>query len=137
MPNAQSMDRLVGGARGWLALDSKRAWTSSHGRTWSKPVSGPDVTSDAIVDDSGYVAVGWVGSLPGETCGDQRPFAGHTWTSADGRVWKLMRVTKEFSTAMVMHLVVVDRTLIGYGHRFDPNGGEVMPVARWTDTLRP
>ena len=36
---------------------------------------------------------------------------------------------------MVTHLVVVDRTLIGYGQRFGENPGEVMPVARWTATL--
>jgi hypothetical protein len=73
--------------------------------------------------------------LPGETCGDQRPFAGHTWTSADGRVWERMPVTKEFSGAMVTHLMVVDRTLVGYGQRLGDNGSETMPVARWTDAL--
>ena len=46
-----------------------------------------------------------------------------------------MPVTKEFSTAMVTHLIVVDRTLIGYGQRFGHDGGEVMPVARWTAAL--
>jgi hypothetical protein len=134
-PTVATVGRIAGGARGWVALDSEHAWTSPDGRTWSKPVSGPDVASDVIVDDAGYVAVGWVGSLPGETCGDQRPFAGHTWTSADGAVWERMPVQKEFSRAMVTRLLVVDRTLVGYGQRFgdDPLAG--MPIARWTDTL--
>lgn len=134
LPNVTSMERLVGGGRGWVALDSNKAWTSPDGRAWSEAVSGPDVASDVVVDDSGYIAVGWVGSLPGETCGDQRPFAGHTWTSADGRVWNRMPVTKEFSRAMVTRLLVVDRLLIGYGQRISeiPEG---MPVARWTNSL--
>lgn len=135
LPKVKTMERVAGGARGWVALNSHMAWTSRDGRTWSKAVSGPDVASDVIVDDAGYVAVGWIGSLPGETCGDQRPFAGHTWTSADGRVWKLMPRTKEFSSAMVMHLMIEDRTLIGYGQRFDATSGETMPIARWTDAL--
>ena len=67
----------------------------------ARGVSGPDVAADVIADESGFVAVGWVGSLPGETCGDQRPFAGHTWTSADGRTWEQMPGGKEFSAAMV------------------------------------
>ena len=89
-----------------------------------------------IVDDAGYIAVGFVGSLPGETCGDQRPFAGHTWTSSDGKVWERMKVTDEFKAAMVTKLLVVDRTLVGYGQRIegDPSG-DGLPVAAWTDTL--
>jgi hypothetical protein len=129
-----SMARVAGGARGWVALDGKRAWTSPDGRTWSKAVPGPDVTADVVVDSSGFVAVGFVGSLPGETCGDQRPFAGHTWTSSDARVWKRMPVRKEFKAAMVTRLVVVDRTLIGFGQRLAESSDE-MPVARWTAAL--
>ena len=98
-----------------------------------------DLTSsaDVIVDDAGYVAVGSVGSLPGETCGDQRPFAGHTWTSSDGSTWALMPVTTEFEGAMVTNLLVVDRTLVGYGLEIavDPTEALALPVAQWTDTL--
>ena len=117
LKDAKTMERVVGGPRGWVALDSNRAWTSRDGREWGEGLPGPDVTADVIADDSGFVAVGYVGSWPHETCGDQRPFAGDTWTSSDGRIWERMPVSKEFSTATVMRLMVVDRTLIGYGHR--------------------
>jgi hypothetical protein len=126
---------VAGGARGWVALDGARAWTSADGKSWSKGVAGPDVDSDVIVDDAGYVAVGYVGSLPGETCGDQRPFAGHTWTSADGKIWQRMPVTNEFKAAMVAKLLVVDRTLNGYGQQLKDNDGNGFPVAGWTDAL--
>src|SRR5215203_725813 len=134
LKGATSMATVAGGARGWVALDGQRAWTSPDGRAWSKAVPGPDVTADVIVDPSGFVAVGFVGSLPGETCGDQRPFAGHTWTSADGRIWKRMPVRKEFKRAMVTRLMIVDRTLIGFGQRLEKSYGE-MSIARWTAAL--
>jgi hypothetical protein len=132
--DAVTLDGVAGGPRGWVALSPNDAWTSRDGREWGKAVSGPDVASDVIGDDAGFVAVGWVGSLPGETCGDQRPFAGHTWTSADGLVWQRMPDSKEFEAAMVTRLMVVDRTLVGYGARLggDP---ESMAVARWTAAL--
>lgn len=133
--DATGVAELAGGARGWVAIGESQAWTSPDGRAWGEAVPGPDVASDLIADDSGFVAVGYVGSLPGETCGDQRPFAGHTWTSSDGRVWEQMPVTEEFSSAMVTHLVVVERTLVGYGQRIPGEGSDKMPVARWTATL--
>ena len=133
-----TVDRVAGGDRGWVALGQNKAWTSADGVTWGKGVAGPDVDSDVVVDDAGYIAVGFVGSLPGETCGDQRPFAGHTWTSADGKVWQRMAVTDEFKSAFVAKLVIADRTLAGYGQTIkggeDGNG---LPAAAWTDTLPP
>jgi hypothetical protein len=137
LPDMGTVERVAGGARGWVALGENRAWTSADGTTWSDGVPGPDVSADVIVDDAGYVAVGSVGSLPGETCGDQRPFAGHTWTSSDGSTWAQMPVTTEFEGAMVTNLLVVDRTLVGYGLEiaFDPTEAFALPVAQWTDTL--
>ena len=122
LQDVAAIDRVAGGTRGWVALGDNRAWTSADGQTWGKGVPGPDVDQDVIVDDAGYVAVGYVGSLPGETCGDQRPFAGHTWTSADGKTWERMPVTKAFESAMVTNLLVVDRTLLGYGQRIEGDG---------------
>jgi len=46
-----------------------------------------------------------------------------------------MPATDEFSSAMVTRLVVVDRTLVGYGSRIGKDAGDVMPVARWTASL--
>jgi hypothetical protein len=135
LPDVATIGKVAGGDRGWVALGDNRAWTSTDGQTWSKGVAGPDVGSDVIVDDSGYVAVGFVGSLPGETCGDQRPFAGHTWTSSDGVTWDRMKVTDEFRDAMVTKLLVVDRTLVGYGQRIKGDDGSSLPVAQWTDAL--
>jgi hypothetical protein len=138
LEDVASIGRVAGGDRGWVALDGAKAWTSADGVTWSKGVPGPDVESDAIVDDAGYVAVGFVGSLPGETCGDQRPFAGHTWTSADGKIWERMPVTNEFKSAFVSKLLVVDRTLAGYGQTIKGvDEGNGFPAAAWTDTLPP
>jgi hypothetical protein len=130
-----SISRVAGGDRGWVALGDNRAWTSADGMSWGEGVPGPDVDSDVVVDDAGYVAVGFIGSLPGETCGDQRPFAGHTWTSADGKIWQVMPVTDEFESAMVTKLLVVDRTLVGYGQRIPEDASNGLPVAQWTDTL--
>lgn len=135
LPNVAAIERVAGGARGWLALGGNKAWTSADGTTWGKGVPGPDVSADAIVDDAGYVAVGSVGSLPGETCGDQRPFAGHTWTSGDGTTWQRMPVTKEFKQALISKLLVVDRTLLGYGQRVVGDDGSNLPAAAWTDEL--
>lgn len=135
LTDVASPSLVTGGARGWVALGSNLAWTSSDGRSWSSGVPGPDVAADAIVDEAGFVAVGWVGSLPGETCGDQRPFAGHTWSSADGQAWEQMPVTDEFEAAMVTRVLLVDRTLVGYGGRIGSAGGDDMRVGRWTAPL--
>lgn len=128
------VERVSGGSRGWVAIGSNLAWTSVDGRHWATGVGGPDVASDLVADDAGFVAVGWVGSLPGETCGDQRPFAGHTWTSSDGRSWQQMPIGPEFTAAMVTRLLIVDRTLVGYGQRLAGADG-LMPVGRWTAPL--
>ena len=137
LPDVASIERVAGGGRGWVALSQNRAWTSTDGITWGKGVAGPDVDAGVIVDDAGFVATGYVGSLPGETCGDQRPFAGHTWTSADGRTWQRMPVTTEFEGAFVTALLVVDRNLIGYGQVIAGDGGDGLPAAAWSDRLPP
>jgi hypothetical protein len=135
------ISQVAGGVRGWVALGSaveaaNLAWASSDGRSWSEAMSGPDVESDIIGDEAGFIAVGHVGSLPGETCGDQRPFAGHTWTSSDGRTWQRMPVTDEFRTAAVHKLLRVDRTLVGFGVRLpNDDSPEDMLVGRWTAPL--
>jgi hypothetical protein len=47
-----------------------------------------------------------------------------------------MPVTKGFRSAMITHLVVVDRTLVGYGLRIgDEAINDGMPVGRWTAHL--
>jgi len=126
---------VAGGARGWIALGSNLAWASPDGRLWSRGFPGPDVDADVIVDDAGFIAVGFVGSLPNETCGDQRPFSGHTWTSADGRRWQQSQHTDEFETSMVTRLLVVDRTLVGYGQRIQTMVDDNMDIGRWTAPL--
>jgi hypothetical protein len=83
----------AGGPRGWVALGVREsgsgqvAWYSADGLTWELASTGPDVSTALIGVDAGFVATGSVGSLGDETCGDQRDFHGHTWTSADGRMW--------------------------------------------------
>jgi len=110
----------AGGPRGWVAVGSANetgapaAWASEDGRTWRSVGTGPDVSWDLVADDAGFVAVGYVGSLPGETCGDQRPFEMKTWTSVDGDAWTLQPSTED-GLASVLQAVVVDRTLLGMG----------------------
>jgi hypothetical protein len=134
LPTTGTADVVAGGERGWVALSYTDAWTSVDGRSWTTVDGGPDVASDAIADDAGFIAVGYVGSLPGETCGDQRPFAGHTWTSADGRTWQQMPDTDAFGSAFVSRLLVVDRTLVGYGQRIGTSA-DGLAVGRWTAPL--
>jgi hypothetical protein len=130
-----SIARIAGGPRGWVAIGDGVAWHSADGRSWTRATSGPDVAADLIADDAGFVAVGWIGSLPGETCGDQRPFAGHTWTSSDGRTWQRMPVTKEFKAAMVAKLLLDGRTLVGFGNRTDGGFDDRLPVQTWSASL--
>jgi hypothetical protein len=135
--------RATGGPRGWVALgatDSATpyiAWHSADGRNWEKAATGPDVSASLIGVDAGFIATGAVGSLGGETCGDQRDYHGHTWTSADGRTWQRMAVSNDFEWASVSELLVVGRNLVGIGgsypgprHYYD----SLVPT-RWTAPL--
>lgn len=135
--------RAAGGPRGWVALgatDSATpyvAWYSDDGRHWEEAETAPDVYTSIIGVDAGFIATGAVGSLGGETCGDQRDHHGHTWTSADGRTWQRMAVRKDFEWASVSQLMVVGRNLVGIGgsypgpeHFFD----SFVPT-RWTAPL--
>ena len=45
-----------------------------------------------------------------------------------------MRVSHEFKAAMVTRLLVVDRTLVGYGGRIISDG-ENLVIGRWTAAL--
>jgi hypothetical protein len=139
-----AVSAAAGGPRGWVAVGTANetgaavAWASDDGRTWRTTGTGPDTASDLVADDAGFVAVGYVGSLPGETCGDQRPFEMKTWTSVDGDARTLQPATDE-GLASVLQAVVVDRTLLGMG--IDWTTGEVMdgsgaPTA-WTAPLPP
>jgi hypothetical protein len=134
LPDVAWVARVAGGPAGWAAIGDGRAWTSKDGRSWSNAAPGPDVDSDLVADEAGFIAVGYIGSLPGETCGDQRPFAGHTWTSVDGATWRRMPLTEGFKTAMVTKLLVVDRSVLGFGQRAD-SGYEEMDVLRWSAPL--
>ena len=131
-----NVHKIVGGPRGWVAFgDDSLAWASPDGRRWTDADWGPDVAADVIADQSGFIAVGWVGSLPGETCGDQRPFAGQTWTSSDGMTWQRMPGGDDFSSAAVTKLFISDRTLVGFGFRIGNWPDEPMRVGRWTAQL--
>jgi len=134
----------AGGSHGWVAIGEANesgasvAWASDDGRAWRKVGTGPDVFSDLLADDAGFIAVGYVGSVPGETCGDQRPFEMRTWTSVDGDVWTLQPSGDE-GIASVLQAVVVDRTLLGLGIDWetpDIGSGTGEPVA-WTAPLPP
>ena len=138
------VSEAAGGPRGWVAVGSANetgapaAWASEDGRTWRSVGTGPDVSWDLVGDDAGFVAVGYVGSLPGETCGDQRPFEMRTWTSVDGDAWTLQPSTED-GLASVLQAVVVDRTLLGMGidwTKGDVGSGTGEPTA-WTAPLPP
>jgi hypothetical protein len=135
--------RAAGGPLGWVAFgatDSATpyvAWYSEDGRHWEKAKTGPDVYTSIIGVDAGFIATGAVGSLGGETCGDQRDYHGHTWTSADGRTWQRMAVSKDFEWASVSELMVVGRNLVGIGGSYPGSGHfyDAFVPTRWTAPL--
>ena len=80
---------------------------------------------------------GYVGSLPRGKRGDERPFAGsHVDLGRRSCLEADARDERNSRKAMVTHLTVVDRTLVGYGsaNRGD-DYAEAIPVARWTAAL--
>jgi len=136
--------RAAGGPLGWVALgatDSATpyvAWHSGDGRHWEKAATGPDVWTSVIGVDAGFIATGSVGSLGDETCGDQRDFHGHTWTSADGRTWQRMAVSTDFEWASVSELMVVGRNLVGIGGSYPGSTehfSDSFVPTRWTAPL--
>jgi hypothetical protein len=46
-----------------------------------------------------------------------------------------MPVTEAFKESMVTNLLVVDRTLLGYGQQLSDFDGTGFPAASWTDKL--
>jgi hypothetical protein len=130
----------AGGPRGWVALGTRGstpvAWYSEDGRTWERAATGPDVTSSILGVDAGFIATGSVGSLMDETCGDQRAYHGHTWTSADGRTWQHMAASKDFEWASVSALLVVGRNLVGIGGSYPGvHASDSFVPTRWTAPL--
>jgi hypothetical protein len=131
--------RAAAGPRGWVALGSPgggqtgSAWYSADGETWELAPTGPDVSAAIIGVDAGFVATGAVGSLRDETCGDQRDYHGHTWTSADGRSWQRMPPTADFEWASIAAMLDVGPNLVGIGVSYP---GEHFSTsaepARWT-----
>jgi hypothetical protein len=139
-----SVSRAAGGPQGWVALGVRGsgstpvAWYSADGVTWERAVTGPDVSTSVIGVDAGFIATGSVGSLNDETCGDQRDFHGHTWTSADGRTWQRMAVSKDFEWAAVSELLVVGRNLVGIGGSYPGSTehfSDSFVPTRWTAPL--
>ena len=138
-----SVYRAAGGPLGWVALGAQDsatphlAWYSQDGRNWEQAATGPDVYTSVTGVDAGFIATGAVGSLGGETCGDQRDYHGHTWTSADGRTWQRMAVSKDFEWASVSELIVVGRNLVGIGGSYPGSGHfyDAFVPTRWTAPL--
>ncbi len=137
--NQDRVGELAAGPRGWVALGSSTshdgpvAWYSADGETWELAPTGPDVSTAIIGVDAGFVATGAVGSLRDETCGDQRDYHGHTWTSADGRSWQRMPPTADFEWASIAAMLDVGPNLVGIGVSYP---GEHLSTsakpARWT-----
>ena len=113
--------RAAGGPLGWVALGTRRIprrpWrgTPRTGCMGEGRERAPDVSTSILGVDAGFIATGAVGSLADETCGDQRAYHGHTWTSADGRTWQHMAISKDFEWASISALLVVGRNLVGIG----------------------
>ena len=79
----------------------------------------PDTAEALIADDAGFVSAGFIGGMPGETCGDPRPFQAETWTSTDGRAWRQMPTDPSFERAHLTSLFRDGRTLTGVGLEHD------------------
>ena len=129
------------GPLGWVAVGhSKRhsfgpgvAWRSEDGTRWERLATGPDTFMALLADESGFIATGFVGGPPGDTCGDPRDFQAETWTSTDGGVWRQMPADDAFDLSAVTAMFRDGRRLVGYGPAFDDSGGT--DVASWTATL--
>jgi hypothetical protein len=138
-----AVSKAAGGPNGWVALgmagsrSNQVAWYSADGLTWEPAVTGPDVSASIIGVDAGFIVTGSVGSLGDETCGDQRDFHGHTWTSADGRTWQRMAVREDFEWATVSELLVVGRNLVGIGGSYQGphHFSDSFVPTRWTAPL--
>jgi hypothetical protein len=122
-----------GGGRG-LVVGYERAWTSADGVQWDVAVhprgDRPAEISDVATFPGGYVAVGWTGSSPGDTCGGNEPWIGRTWTSADGREW---HEEETFEGAAISRLVPLDGSIVGLGLSMT-EPGEIASVM-WTAPL--
>jgi hypothetical protein len=128
--------RLLGSSGGGrlLVVGWERAWTSADGVQWEVAVhpqgDRPASISDVAAFPGGYVAVGWTGSSPGETCGGNEPWVGHTWTSANGRVW---HEDATFQGAAISHLVALDGAIVGLGQSV--NQAADVTTVMWTARL--
>ena len=87
-----------------------------------------------LADEAGFIAAGFSGGLPGDTCGDPRPFRSQTWTSTDGSVWRQMPLDASFDQAFIEALFRDGRGLVGLGLRFDVPGESFTPTA-WSAAL--
>jgi hypothetical protein len=119
---------LAGGPLGWVVTGSHEyrertdvMFTSGDGLTWEQvsPAIGP--VSDILVDDSGYIAVGFL--YIGTGCAlDPAQIQGLTWTSTDGQTWTPMP-PEDLLYKRIDHLFRNGRTLIGIGFSYEPEGG--------------
>ena len=139
-----TVHQAAAGPLGWVALGATHprrhtsAWHSEDGRRWEKAATSPDVSQSLIGVEAGFIAAGSVGSLNDETCGDQRDFHGHTWTSADGRTWQRMAASTDFEWAAVSELMVVGRNLVAIGGRYPGSTehfSDSFVPTRWTAPL--
>jgi hypothetical protein len=115
---------LAGGPRGWILSgfsnddpEDRFMWTSPDGQSWQQvsPAIGP--ISDVFVDESGFVATGFV--FIGTGCAlDPSQIQGYVWTSLDGRSWTAMP-NEDFLYKRIDHLFRDGRTLIGVGLSYD------------------
>ena len=130
------------GPKGWVAVGRLKmqawgpgvAWRSDDGKTWQRLTTGPDTATAMLADEAGFIAAGFTGGLPGETCGDPRPFRAQTWTSTDGGVWREMPRDASFDQAFIVALFQDARGLAGLGLRFDDGEWPYAPTA-WSAAL--
>lgn len=104
------------GPRGWVAVGESPAgplaWWSADGTTWHVAEAPPDYALSTFGVSAGFVAVHFYQDDPGCTIEEEGSLT-RTWTSSDGRVWRLVHETS--AGARIYSLRRRGETLIGIG----------------------
>lgn len=135
--NGARVDVAAAGPLGWVAAGGTEerwlAWTSSDGVTWQLAASAPAHVQAIFGDGAGFIGVGFYDPVGGCVISESN-FIGQTWTSNDGRVWRLV---DEFAPGhWIETLRKRGRTLIGIGLSFTEGLGKgTVWTARLPDTV--
>jgi len=136
-----SIDVAVVGSQGWVVVGTDQdgapsAWFSRDGEHFEVVDASrfPDMVSDVLADDSGFIGVGV--DITGQGCAlDPAEIEGVTITSPDGITWTRMP-GDGWQHKRIEELLRVRRTLIGVGLEYRESEDFGLPVGTiWTAPL--